>query len=62
MKKRLAVSPGVVLGIATTGGGLTLLPAGGRDGRFPGGGGGGGGGPPIPRYHKSVQDLLRAIV
>ena len=36
-----------MLGIATTGGGLTLFPAGGRDGKLPGGGGGGGG-PPMP--------------
>lgn len=42
------------MGIATTGGGLTLLaeaPTGGRDGKFPGGGGGAGG-PPMPRRYK----------
>jgi hypothetical protein len=37
-----------ILGIGTTGGGFTLFPAGGLEGKFPGGGGGGGGGPPIP--------------
>lgn len=53
MKKKLAISPGVNLGTATTRGGLTLLaeaPGGGRDCKFPGGGGGGGG-PPMPKKY-----------
>jgi hypothetical protein len=48
------------MGIATTGGGLTLLaegPGGGLDGKFPGGGGGGGG-PPMPmKYEVSMKVL-----
>jgi len=56
IKKRLIISPGV--GIATTGGGLALLPeapAGGRA-ENPPGGGGGGGGPPMPtRYKVSIR-------